>query len=190
MRRTIAAWDDLLRRTLKATDPDPQRFQETAERLREEARTALYEALTDGLYIPAAVSSIHTYLDDPPPGPLDLAARTRHSRWVLDAFDAATEAVERAVTRAHAEGMSPDERDEEYQLAQYYVQEARVCRAQLSTTLMNHVEFVAEVTTIDMQRRPDNMTPIEVRATRREIEATWRGEREGQTGGGAGAPPS
>ncbi|MDX3529407.1 hypothetical protein P1P75_24060 [Streptomyces sp. ID05-39B] len=145
VRRSIAVWDDLLNRTLRAIGTerraDPEEFRQAADHARAEASSALYEALNDGLYIPITDRSyddIETIDDEP-----DAAARARESTWVLDVFDRATEHLGRALTQARGSGGLHETFLE--------VQDAHRCRVDLSQRLMEHVERITDITTIEIR---------------------------------------
>ncbi|MFD7323003.1 hypothetical protein ACFV9D_18230 [Streptomyces sp. NPDC059875] len=143
VRRSVAAWDDLLRRTLRAVgsrrQADPEEFRQAADHARAEASTALYEALNDGLYIPITNGSVNA--DDPEP---DAAARARESRWVLDVFDIATDSLSRVLTQASGE-------EGEFHETDSTVYAAHKCRIELSQRLMEHVERMTDITTIEIR---------------------------------------
>ncbi|MFH9826546.1 hypothetical protein [Streptomyces bobili] len=153
VRRSIAVWDDLLNRTFRAVrnerHADPEEFRQAADHARAEASRALYEALNDGLYIPITHGSINTAAPEP-----DAAARARESTWVLDVFDMATESLGRVLTHASQEvgGLH------ETHLA---VHDAHQCRVDLSQRLMEHVERITDITTIEIrgncETRPDEV---------------------------------
>ncbi|WP_330358369.1 hypothetical protein [Streptomyces chartreusis] len=153
VRKSMVAWDNLLDRTYRHIQSrrvvDPDEFRQAAERARDAATAALYDALNDGLYIPASVisgSRERLQLGDYDLGdPAD-------SKWVLDVFEDATTTLD-AVVAAQA---ATDEADlgsiswEEYVLhAGDPVLKAHQCRSDLSYALMRHVETITDVTAIE-----------------------------------------
>ncbi|MFF8717356.1 hypothetical protein ACF07T_39005 [Streptomyces sp. NPDC015184] len=145
----MAVWDNLLVRTfhlLENGSIDIGAFHQSAEQARADASTALYEALNDGLYIPATQgSNARERLEfGDYPGPQEDPA---DSKWVLDKFEKATGALS-----AMAENDVPPSSDAWVQLwedTRHHILSAHRCRADLSHALMRHVETIADVTTIE-----------------------------------------
>ncbi|MFB6676440.1 hypothetical protein ACFCWG_29260 [Streptomyces sp. NPDC056390] len=152
VRKAMAAWDNLLVRTFRLLENgivDTEAFHQAAEQARVDASTALYEALNDGLYIPVTQGSNareRLQFGDYP----GLRDDPADSKWVLDEFEKATEALN-AMTES---GMDPstDSSDawvELWEDTRRHVLRAHRCRADLSHALMRHVETIADVTTIE-----------------------------------------
>jgi hypothetical protein len=145
----MAAWDNLLGRTLRLLGNgivDPGAFHQAAEQARVDATTALYEALNDGLYIPATQGTDgreRLEFGDYP----DLRDDPADSKWVLDKFEKATEALNAMVGREV--DPSGDAWVELWEDPRCHVLSAHRCRADLSHALMRHVETIADVTRIE-----------------------------------------
>ncbi|MFD3488542.1 hypothetical protein [Streptomyces sp. NPDC058665] len=149
VRKAMAAWDNLLGRTFRLLGEgiaDPGAFHQATERARVDASEALYEALNDGLYIPATQGSdARERLEfGDYPGLRDDPA---DSKWVLDKFEKATEALNAMAER----DMDPssDAWVELWEDTRRHILGAHRCRADLSHALMRHVETIADVTTIE-----------------------------------------
>ncbi|WP_406156455.1 hypothetical protein OG298_02125 [Streptomyces sp. NBC_01005] len=149
VRKAMAAWDSLLARTFRLLGNgivDPGAFHQAAERARVDASTALYEALNDGLYIPATQGSDgreRLEFGDYP----DLRDDPADSKWVLDKFEKATEALN-AMMESNVD-TSSDAWVELWVDTKRHVLSAHRCRTDLSHALMRHVETIADVTTIE-----------------------------------------
>ncbi|WP_381805657.1 hypothetical protein [Streptomyces niveus] len=149
VRKAVAAWDNLLGQTFRLVENgivDSGAFHQGAERARADASTALYEALNDGLYIPATQGSDareRLEFGDYP----DLRDDPADSKWVLDKFDKATEALNAMAESDVAP--SSDAWVELWEDTRRHILSAHRCRADLSHALMRHVETIADVTTIE-----------------------------------------
>ncbi|MFE7439476.1 hypothetical protein ACFU7X_03310 [Streptomyces chartreusis] len=155
VRKSMAAWDNLLDRMYRQIQSrrvvHPDEFRQAAECARDVATAALYDALNDGLYIPASVisgSRERVQLGDYDLGdPAD-------SKWVLDVFEDATRALD-AMVAAQAAMDDADRASnpwEEYVLhAGDSILKAHECRSDLSYALMRHVETITDVTTIEIR---------------------------------------
>jgi hypothetical protein len=149
VRKAMAAWDNLLGRTFRLLGNgivDPGAFHQAAEQARVDATTALYEALNDGLYIPATQGTDgreRLEFGDYP----DLRDDPADSKWVLDKFEKATEALNAMVGREV--DPSSDAWVELWEDTRRHVLSALRCRADLSHALMRHVETIADVTRIE-----------------------------------------
>lgn len=156
VRKSMAAWDNLLDRTYSQIKDlrivDPAEFRQAAGRARDDATAALYDALNDGLYIPAnVISGSRERLQL---GDYDLGDPAE-SKWVLDVFEKATTRLDTVVmTQATMDIADLDsDRWELYVLqAGDPILRAHECRSDLSYALMRHVETITDVTTIEIRR--------------------------------------
>lgn len=152
VRKAMAAWDNLLWRTFRLLENgivDPMVFSQAAEQVRTDASTALYEALNDGLYIPGTQGSDgREWLEfgDYP----DLRDDPTESRWVLDKFEEATEALNAMITKVDDRDVAHDSDAwiGLWEETRHHLVRAHRCRADLSHALMRHVEVIADITTI------------------------------------------
>ena len=165
---------------------DPEKFSQAVDDARDEASTALYEALNDGLHIPvdrANLTGSETDIQLDFRG-LQWALRTEgfHSQAVraargtvapvddvliLDVYDAASMRLLSVVNlAAETSGRVREPRGivEELRATEMLIVHANTCRTRLYTSLLEHVDRIADITTIEIRasrgREADAMPPV------------------------------
>ncbi|MER8000343.1 hypothetical protein [Streptomyces sp. NPDC095613] len=159
IRRSIGDWYFLLRSTLdeirRGHAVDPESFRQSMERVRDDATTALYDALNDGLYIHATRRSYDP--EDPLPIrhiTMDGVDRREQgangTRGILDGFEEATEGLTALVDEVARVGIDASQ-DYEQALhkAARRLETAGSYRFELSQSLMQFVEDISNFTTIE-----------------------------------------
>nr|WTB29596.1 hypothetical protein OG781_08925 [Streptomyces sp. NBC_00830] len=177
VRRAITSWHTLLARThwtvAIGRPVDPEKFRQAVDDARDEASTALYEALNDGLHIPVDRANLTG-------SETDIELDFRRLQWtlrnegfhsqavradggtgdsidsvlVLDVYDALSMRLMNVVNLAaetsdrvrEARGIV-----EELRATETLIEHAHECRTRLYASLLEHVDRIADITTIEIR---------------------------------------
>jgi len=162
VRRTVSAWCQLIERTYRDLrwEGPPEgkedrraaadRFEQLTDQAREEATTAIYEALQDGLYIRSRESSTVEFTTDPSDErgeatQNDGDTNQAGGQLILDALDYATAKVLILIRMAPDDEQIRDARED----AGDSVSQATDARDSLVHVLMGRVQDIVDVDIID-----------------------------------------